>query len=125
MTIDATATRDYVQRVWDDSIVPALTEYIRIPAKSPHYDAKWAENGHIDRAVSLLQEWSVKRAIGLPGDVVSYDHGVVRVNDEPFRAELDQKESYGTLTTLAQATNEKSLCEKIPLPHPVFLISAR
>ena len=71
MTIDATATRTYVQRVWDDSIVPALTEYIRIPAKSPHYDAKWAENGHIDRAVSLLREWSVKRAIeGLRFDVV-------------------------------------------------------
>jgi signal peptidase I len=31
----------------------------------------------------------VKRAIGLPGDVVSFDHGVVRVNDEPFRARLD------------------------------------
>jgi acetylornithine deacetylase/succinyl-diaminopimelate desuccinylase-like protein len=71
MTIDATATRSYVQRVWDDSIVPALTEYIRIPAKSPHFDTKWAENGHIDRAVSLLQEWSVKRAIeGLTLDVV-------------------------------------------------------
>ena len=32
----------------------------------------------------------VKRAIGLPGDVVSYDDGVVRVNDEPFRAHLDR-----------------------------------
>ncbi|HYE91157.1 MAG TPA: M20 family metallopeptidase [Terriglobales bacterium] len=63
MTIDTTATRDYVQRVWDGSIVPALTEYIRIPAKSPHFDADWAKNGHIDRAVALLQEWSVKRAI--------------------------------------------------------------
>src|SRR6266852_356701 len=63
MTIDATATSDYVQRVWDSSIVPALTEYIRIPAKSPHFDAKWKENGHIDRAVALLEEWSVKRAI--------------------------------------------------------------
>jgi signal peptidase I len=31
----------------------------------------------------------VKRAIGLPGDVVDYDHGIVRVNDEPFRAQLD------------------------------------
>jgi acetylornithine deacetylase/succinyl-diaminopimelate desuccinylase-like protein len=71
MTIDAVATRAYVQRVWDDSIVPALTEYIRIPAKSPHYDAKWAENGHIDRAVSLMQEWSVTRAIeGLTLEVV-------------------------------------------------------
>jgi acetylornithine deacetylase/succinyl-diaminopimelate desuccinylase-like protein len=63
MAIDATTTRDHVQRVWDASIVPALTEYVRIPAKSPHFDAKWKENGHIDRAVALLQEWSVKRAI--------------------------------------------------------------
>ncbi|MBM4439600.1 MAG: M20 family metallopeptidase [Candidatus Rokubacteria bacterium] len=63
MTIDTTATRDYVQRVWDGSIVPALTDYIRIPAKSPHFDADWATNGHIDRAIALLQEWSVKRAI--------------------------------------------------------------
>ena len=70
-TTDATATRAYVQRVWDESIVPALTEYIRIPAKSPHFDARWQENGHIDRAVSLMQEWSVKRAIeGLALEVV-------------------------------------------------------
>src|SRR5207248_3141240 len=32
----------------------------------------------------------VKRTIGAPGDVVSYDHGVVRVNDEPFDASLDK-----------------------------------
>jgi acetylornithine deacetylase/succinyl-diaminopimelate desuccinylase-like protein len=71
VTIDATATRTYVQRVWDESIVPALTEYVRIPAKSPHFDAKWKEHGHIDRAVALLEDWSVKRAIeGLRLDVV-------------------------------------------------------
>ena len=71
MSIDTAATRSYVQRVWNDSIIPTLTEYIRIPAKSPHYDTKWQEHGHIDRAVSLLQEWSVKRAIeGLTLEVV-------------------------------------------------------
>jgi signal peptidase I len=31
----------------------------------------------------------VKRTIGLPGDVVTYDHGIVRVNDEPFHAAPD------------------------------------
>jgi signal peptidase I len=31
----------------------------------------------------------VKRTIGLPGDIVSYDHGVVRVNDEPFQVKVD------------------------------------
>ena len=71
MALDATETRAYVQRVWDVSIVPALTEYIRIPAKSPHYDADWQANGHIDRAVALLQEWAVERAIeGLTLEVV-------------------------------------------------------
>ena len=31
----------YADRVWDDEIVPALTDYIAIPAKSPMFDADW------------------------------------------------------------------------------------
>ena len=38
---------------WDGSIVPALVDYIRIPAKSPHFDRQWAKNGHIEAAVTL------------------------------------------------------------------------
>src|SRR5689334_8311193 len=30
----------------------------------------------------------VKRVIGVPGDLVTYDHGTVRVNDETFQASL-------------------------------------
>jgi hypothetical protein len=26
---------------WDAEIVPELTEYIRVPAKSPHFDPSW------------------------------------------------------------------------------------
>jgi hypothetical protein len=36
-----------VDRIWDESAVPALVDYIRIPAKSPAYDADWAEHGHL------------------------------------------------------------------------------
>lgn len=71
MTIDHDRTRAFVQRAWDGDIVPALTEYIRIPAKSPMFDAKWAEHGHIDRAVALITEWARKRKIeGLTIEVV-------------------------------------------------------
>src|SRR5262247_335600 len=64
-------TLEYVQRAWDGEIVPALTEYIRIPAKSPMYDAKWAEHGHIDRAVTLITDWARTRKIeGLAIEVV-------------------------------------------------------
>jgi len=64
MTPDETDTRKYVARVWDETVVPTLTEYVRIPAKSPMFDPAWQEHGHIDRAISLLQEWSAKRPIG-------------------------------------------------------------
>jgi acetylornithine deacetylase/succinyl-diaminopimelate desuccinylase-like protein len=71
MIIDETATRQYVQRLWDESVIPTLTEYVRIPAKSPMFDPAWKEHGHIDRAVHLLEQWSEKRPIeGLRFEVV-------------------------------------------------------
>jgi acetylornithine deacetylase/succinyl-diaminopimelate desuccinylase-like protein len=71
MPIDSDRTRAFVQRAWDQEIVPALTEYIRIPAKSPMFDAKWAEHGHIDRAVGLITDWARRRKIeGLTIEVV-------------------------------------------------------
>ena len=71
MTTDSARTRTLVQEAWDGDIVPALTEYIRIPAKSPMFDTKWAEHGHIDRAVTLITDWARKRKIeGLTIEVV-------------------------------------------------------
>jgi len=71
MTIDPARTRALVEKMWDVDIVPALTDYIRIPAKSPMYDARWAEHGHIDRAVTLITDWARKRKIeGLTIEVV-------------------------------------------------------
>ena len=45
---------------WDDAIVPALTEYIRIPAKSPHFDRDWQAHGYIDEAARLAARWCEK-----------------------------------------------------------------
>lgn len=71
MALDSGKVRDFVQRTWDDSIVPTLTEYVRIPAKSPMFDAEWRAHGHLDRAVALLEDWARKRPIeGLRVEVV-------------------------------------------------------
>jgi acetylornithine deacetylase/succinyl-diaminopimelate desuccinylase-like protein len=70
-TLDPEATRALVQRVWDGDILPALMEYVRVPAKSPQFDARWAEHGHLDRAVALAEGWAHRRPIeGLHADVV-------------------------------------------------------
>ncbi len=46
-----------IAQLWDASIVPTLASYIRIPAKSPHFDPDWARHGHIDAAVELAANW--------------------------------------------------------------------
>jgi acetylornithine deacetylase/succinyl-diaminopimelate desuccinylase-like protein len=62
---------EFAQRAWDERIIPALTEYIRIPAKSPMFDAQWREHGHLDRAVALVEGWCRARPVeGLRVEVV-------------------------------------------------------
>ncbi len=71
MALDSGKLRDFVQKTWDESIVPTLTEYVKIPAKSPMFDAQWREHGHIDRAVELVRGWAGARSIeGLRIEVV-------------------------------------------------------
>ena len=60
-----------IEQFWDDSIVPALREYIRIPAKSPHFDKAWQKNGYIDAAVALAADWCGKNPVpGMKLEVV-------------------------------------------------------
>jgi acetylornithine deacetylase/succinyl-diaminopimelate desuccinylase-like protein len=50
------ATR-LIDQQWNESIVDELVEYVRIPAKSPHFDPDWAAHGHIDEAVEHIARW--------------------------------------------------------------------
>ena len=71
MALDAARTLAFVQKTWDGDILPTLTEYVAIPAKSPMFDPEWKAHGHLDRAVALIEQWSRARAIeGLRVEVV-------------------------------------------------------
>ena len=43
---------------WEEEIVPQLTDYIRIPARSPNFDPQWETNGHIERVIRLAETWA-------------------------------------------------------------------
>lgn len=47
----------FVDRQWDDSILPVLQDYVRIPNKSPGFDPDWESHGHMDRAIELAAGW--------------------------------------------------------------------
>jgi acetylornithine deacetylase/succinyl-diaminopimelate desuccinylase-like protein len=65
--MDTARLSRYVSDLWDDEIVPQLVEYIRIPNKSPMFDAKWVEHGHMDAAVNLMETWARSKLAKLPG----------------------------------------------------------
>jgi acetylornithine deacetylase/succinyl-diaminopimelate desuccinylase-like protein len=69
--IDPARLFAFVEHRWEDEILPVLSEYITIPAKSPLFDPGWREHGHLERAVALLAGWCRRLAIGgLSVDVV-------------------------------------------------------
>ena len=69
---EATALGAFAARTWDEEIVPALTDYIAIPAKSPMFDADWERSaGHIERVIRDAASWvERKKVAGLKLEVV-------------------------------------------------------
>jgi len=61
--MDQQIAQSFIDETWDSSIVPELIEYIKIPAKSPHFDADWAENGFVEEAVQQIFGWCEKQDV--------------------------------------------------------------
>ena len=69
--MDARQVSEFVNAKWESEIVPQLVDYIRIPNKSPMFDADWVANGHMERAVQLMEAWARVQPIpGMQLDVV-------------------------------------------------------
>ena len=49
-----------INSFWDSNITPTLTEYIKIPNKSPSFDPDWKKNGHMDKVLKLATNWTKK-----------------------------------------------------------------
>ena len=70
-TLDTKAALASSERIWAQEIVPALSEYIRIPNKSQGFDPGWKAAGHMQRAVEHVAGWCKKQAIeGLKVEVI-------------------------------------------------------
>jgi acetylornithine deacetylase/succinyl-diaminopimelate desuccinylase-like protein len=65
--MDTAKLQGFVDTLWEDEVVPRLTEYIRIPNKSPMFDPQWAEHGYMDDAVRLMEGWARGKLPALTG----------------------------------------------------------
>ncbi|MFT5500372.1 MAG: acetylornithine deacetylase/succinyl-diaminopimelate desuccinylase-like protein [Woeseiaceae bacterium] len=69
--MDKNKTESLVNQTWDESIIPQLCEYIKIPNKSPMFDPDWEKHGFMDQAVSMFESWCQDQPIeGMQIEVV-------------------------------------------------------
>jgi acetylornithine deacetylase/succinyl-diaminopimelate desuccinylase-like protein len=65
--MDTNKLKAFCETQWDESVIPSITDYIRIPNKSPAFDPKWAEHGFMEKAVTLMENWAREKIKGLKG----------------------------------------------------------
>jgi len=68
---EATALAGFADQAWDERILPALTDYIAVPAKSPMFDPQWEAHGLIERVLRDAAAWVESRRVpGLRLEIV-------------------------------------------------------
>ena len=75
--MDNTSLTRFMSGLWDKDIVPVLTDYIRIPNKSPIFDPDWDKHGHMAKVVALFEKWVRGKIAKLPGATLE----IVKVAD--------------------------------------------
>src|SRR5258708_22717058 len=63
--MNSAGLRQFIENVWQKSIVERLQAYVRIPNKSPAFDPDWERHGYMDQAVELMADWC--RSQPVPG----------------------------------------------------------
>ena len=72
--MDTRKAAEFVGQLWDDSIIPEISEYIKVPNKSPHFDPDWEKHGHMETAVQMLEAWCKTQPIeGMSVEIVRID----------------------------------------------------
>jgi acetylornithine deacetylase/succinyl-diaminopimelate desuccinylase-like protein len=69
--MDNNKTTSFVNDMWDASIIPEISEYIKVPNKSPSFDPDWEAHGYMEQAVQMLEAWAKKQPIqGMQVEIV-------------------------------------------------------
>ncbi|MDX2220653.1 MAG: M20/M25/M40 family metallo-hydrolase [Burkholderiales bacterium] len=58
-----TALNKHISQQWDDDIVGRITDYIKVPAKSPGFDDKWEDHGYLQHVVEEAKAWVEKQHV--------------------------------------------------------------
>ena len=86
--LNADTTLSQVSALWDAEIVPQLQDYIRIPAKSPMFDADWATHGYLDTVVRNTAAWIEAQKVSGLGINTAHELGHKRASLERWLSKI-------------------------------------
>lgn len=54
----------FVEQQWRNDLVPRLMDYVRVPAKSPAFDASWEVHGYLQQVIQSGHAWAAQQSQG-------------------------------------------------------------
>ncbi|HET9678954.1 MAG TPA: M20/M25/M40 family metallo-hydrolase, partial [Gammaproteobacteria bacterium] len=66
--MDTAKIQSFANQMWDNEILQQLSDYIKIPNKSPNFDPDWEKHGYMDEVMTLASNWC--KAQNVPGATV-------------------------------------------------------
>lgn len=54
---DVEFCKNYVGKNFEESVIPSLMDYVRIPNLSRSYDKEWETNNRLDEAALHIKKW--------------------------------------------------------------------
>jgi len=72
--MDNAAIQRFVDRRYDEDLIPRLVDYVRVPAKSPAFDGDWMAHGHLAAVIKSAEAWARAQSIaGMKLEIVAID----------------------------------------------------
>ncbi len=107
MSVDLDRLMTRADELWEESIIPSLSELIKIEALSPSFEPEWKAKGELEEAIELFTKWVIDQQLeGMkykihrigdrtpvllvtvegtgPGEVIFYSH----LDKQPSRPDL-------------------------------------
>lgn len=53
----------FAEKFWDTQVRQSLCDFVAIPNLSPIFDKDWAVNGHQEKAVKHIYEWTLAQKV--------------------------------------------------------------
>jgi acetylornithine deacetylase/succinyl-diaminopimelate desuccinylase-like protein len=71
---DVQKSKDFIKKVYEESLIPSLVEFIKIPNLSRGFDPEWATNGLLEKAAEHIKSWVEGLQIkGLKSEIIKHE----------------------------------------------------